>query len=365
MKSQSFNNADFDYRGSRVLLRPQESDPSAPSTENIKMNVKHRILSTLAGSLVAFGVATAAQAQTTWDMPTPYPVTNFHTENIQQFADEVAKASAGKLKITVHSNGSLYKSNEIKRAVQGGQAQIGEVLLSSLANEDQLYALDTVPFLATSYAESHKLWKVSRDAVEARLAKNGLKLLYSVPWPPQGIYSKTALTSMADLKGIKIRSYSPTVARMIELMSAQPVTVQAADLTQALSTGVVSANITSSSTGYDTKSWEQLDYYFDVQAWLPKNIVFVSKKAFDALDPATKEVVLKASAAAESRGWKLSEEKTAWYIGQLKSNGMKVLPASELLRTDLLKVGDRMTAEWLEKTGADGQKILDAYRKTK
>ncbi|PKO52330.1 MAG: C4-dicarboxylate ABC transporter substrate-binding protein, partial [Betaproteobacteria bacterium HGW-Betaproteobacteria-21] len=243
------------------------------------MNVKHRILSTLLGSLAAFGVASAAQAQTTWDMPTPYPVANFHTENIQQFADEVTKASAGKLKITVHSNGSLYKSNEIKRAVQGGQAQIGEVLLSSLANEDQLYALDTVPFLATSYAESQKLWKVSRDAVEARLAKNGLKLLYSVAWPPQGIYSKTALTSMADLKGIKIRSYSPTVARMIELMSAQPVTVQAADLTQALSTGVVSANITSSSTGYDTKSWEQLDYYFDVQAWLPKNIVFVSQKA--------------------------------------------------------------------------------------
>ena len=329
------------------------------------MNVKHRILSTLTGSLVAFGVATAAQAQTTWDMPTPYPVANFHTENIQQFADEVNKASAGKLKITVHSNRSLYKSNESKRAVQGGQAQIGEVLLSSLANEDQLYALDTVPFLATSYAESQKLWKVSRDAVDARLAKNGLKLLYSVAWPPQGIYSKTALTSMADLKGIKIRSYSPTVARMIELMSAQPVTVQAADLTQALSTGVVSANITSSSTGYDTKSWEQLDYYFDVQAWLPKNVVFVSQKAFDALDPATKEVVLKASAAAETRGWKLSEEKTAWYLAQLKANGMKVLPASDVLRADLVKVGEKMTAEWLEKTGADGQKILDAYRKAK
>ncbi|MBR0567550.1 TRAP transporter substrate-binding protein [Azoarcus sp. L1K30] len=329
------------------------------------MNVKHRILRTLVGSLAALGLSAAAHAQTAWDMPTPYPVGNFHTENIQQFANDVAQASGGKLKITVHPNGSLYKSNEIKRAVQGGQAQIGEVLLSSLANEDQLYALDTVPFLATSYAESQKLWKVSHDAVEARLAKNGLKLLYAVPWPPQGIYSKTALTSMADLKGLKIRSYSPTVARMIELMSAQPVTVQAADLTQALSTGVVSANITSSSTGYDSKSWEQLDYYFDVQAWLPKNIVFVSQKAFDALDPTSKQAVLKAAAAAETRGWKLSEEKTAWYVEQLKKNGMKVLPASDVLRADLLKVGDKMTAEWLEKTGADGQKILDAYRKTK
>ena len=209
----------------------------------------------------------------------------------------------------MHPGGSLFKANEIKRAVQGGQAQVGELLISSLANEDPIYAIDTVPFLATSFADSARLWKASRAAVEARLARNGLQLLYSVPWPPQGIYAKTALTSMADLKGVKIRSYSPTVARMIELMGAQPVTVQAADLTQALATGVVAANITSSSTGYDSKSWEQLSYYFDVQAWLPKNMVFVSKKAFDALDPATRKVVLDAAAAAETRGWKVSEEK--------------------------------------------------------
>lgn len=329
------------------------------------MTASHRILKAITGALAALGITGAAQAQTTWDMPTPYPINNFHTENVQQFANDIALASGGKLKITVHPNGSLYKANEIKRAVQGGQAQIGELLLSSLANEDQLYALDTVPFLATSYADSMKLWQASRAAVEARLAKNGLKLLYSVAWPPQGIYSKTALTSMADLKGIKIRSYSPTVARMIELMGAQPVTVQAADLTQALSTGVVSANLTSSATGYDSKSWEQLDYYFDVQAWLPKNIVFVSKKAFDALDPATQQAVMKAASAAETRGWKLSEEKTAWYVAQLKANGMKVLPASDALRADFVKIGDRMTTEWAEKVGADGQKILDTYRKSK
>lgn len=326
------------------------------------MTLKTSLAKALIGSLIGLGLAAGVQAQSSWDMPTPYPTNNFHTENIQQFATEVAQASGGKLKITVHPNGSLYKANEIKRAVQGGQAQIGEVLLSSLANEDPLYALDTVPFLATSYAESMKLWQASRPAVEARLAKNGLKLLYAVAWPPQGLYSKTALNSMADLKGLKIRSYSPTVARMIELMNAQPVTVQASDLTQAIATGVVSANLTSSATGYDSKSWEQLEYFFDVQAWLPKNIVFVSQKAFDALDPASQQAVLKAATDAEARGWKLSEEKTAWYVGQLKANGMKVLPPAEALRADLLKVGEKMTAEWAEKAGADGQKILDAYR---
>jgi TRAP-type C4-dicarboxylate transport system substrate-binding protein len=318
--------------------------------------------SALCATVAAFGLSTAALAQTTWDMPTPYPATNFHTENIQQFANDVASATAGGLKITVHPGGALFKGPEIKRAVQAGQAQIGELLISSLANEDAMYALDTVPFLATSYAESAKLWSVSRSAVEARLAKHGLKLLFTVPWPPQGIYSKSAVAAMGDFKNMKIRSYSPTVARMIELMGGQPVTVQAADLTQALATGVVSANITSSSTGYDSKSWEQLSHYYDVQAWLPKNMVFVSQKVFDGLDAGTREALLKAAAAAETRGWKISEEKTAWYVDQLKKNGMQVLPPSDALRADLKKVGDTMTAEWLERAGTDGKSVLDAYR---
>ncbi len=329
------------------------------------MTLKTSLAQALTGALLGLGLAAGVHAQTSWDMPTPYPANNFHTENVQQFAAEVAQASGGKLKLTVHPNGALFKANEIKRAVQGGQAQIGEVLLSSLANEDALYALDTVPFLATSYAESLKLWQASRAAVEARLAKNGLKLLYAVAWPPQGLYAKSALNAMADLKGLKIRSYSPTVARMIELMGAQPVTVQAADLTQAIATGVVTANLTSSATGYDSKSWEQLEYFYDVQAWLPKNIVFVSQKAFDALEPATQQAVLSAATNAEARGWKLSEEKTAWYVDQLKAHGMKVQPAPEALQAELLKIGDKMTAEWAEKAGADGRKILDAYRASK
>ncbi|MDY0048176.1 MAG: TRAP transporter substrate-binding protein [Thauera propionica] len=329
------------------------------------MTFSHPVLKAITGTLAGLGIAAAAHAQTTWDMPTPYPANNFHTENIQQFAADVAEATSGKLKITVHSNGSLFKANEIKRAVQGGQAQIGELIISGLANEDALYALDTVPFLATGYEDSKKLWQASKAAVEARLAKNGLKILYSVAWPPQGLYAKTELNGIGDLKGMKIRSYSPTVARMIELMGGQPVTVQAADLTQALSTGVVSANLTSSATGYDTKSWEQLTYYYDIQAWLPKNIVFVSKKAFDALDQPSRDALLKAAAAAEERGWKVSEEKTAWYIDQLKTNGIKVQPAPAALQAELLKVGERMTAEWVEKAGPDGQAILDAYRKLK
>src|SRR6185295_198391 len=225
---------------------------------------------------------------------------------------------------TVHSAASLFKAPEIKRAVQGGQAQIGEILISGYSNEDPIFGIDSVPFLATSYAEAAKLWKASHKALDERFAKQGLMILYSVPWPPQGIYSSKPLASVADMKGLKMRTYNPYTSRIAELAGAQPVTIQAAELAQAFATGAVNANITSGATGYDTKAWEVVKNYYDTQAWLPKNVVFVNQKAFDALDKASQDAVVKAAAEAEVRGWKVSEEKTAFYNAELKKNGMNV-----------------------------------------
>ena len=230
--------------------------------------------------LGAATLATVVQAQTKWDMPTGYPATNFHTENIAQFVADIDKATAGKLKITVHASGSLFKANEIKRAVQGGQAQIGEVLIGNFSNEDPLYGVDNIPFLATSYPEARKLWAISKAATESRLAKQGMKVLYGVAWPPQGIFSAKAIASAADLKGVKWRAYSPNTSRIAELVGAQPVTIQAAELSQALATGAVTAFMTSGATGYDSKVWEQVKFFYDTQAWLPKNLIIVSQKAF-------------------------------------------------------------------------------------
>jgi TRAP-type C4-dicarboxylate transport system substrate-binding protein len=321
-----------------------------------------RIVHALAGA-IALSAALAATAQTKWDMPTPYAATNFHTENIVQFAADVEKATAGKLKITVHSNASLFKATEIKRAVQGGQAQIGEIIISGYSNEDPIFGLDSIPFLATSYADSAKLWKASKKAIEERFAKQGMVILYTVPWPPQGIYSTKPLNSIADMKGLKLRAYNPMISRIAELAGAQPVTIQAAELAQAMATGAVNANITSGATGYDTKAWEVVKNYYDTQAWLPKNLVFVNKKAFDALDKAAQDALRKAAADAEARGWKISEEKTAFYLGELKKNGMNVQPPSAQLKADFQKIGATITEEWLKTAGPDGKAIIDAYRK--
>ena len=203
-----------------------------------------------------------------------------------QFAADVDKATGGKLKITVHANGSLFKAPEIKRAVQGGQAQIGEILLVNFENENPIYGADGLPFLATSYAEAKKLGTAQKPVLDKLLGAQGMKLLYTVAWPPQGIYVNKEIASVADMRGLKWRAYSPATAKIAELVGAQPVTMQAAELSQALATGVVNSYMSSGSTGYDTKTYESLKYWYDTQAWLPKNAIIVNQAAFNALDAA-------------------------------------------------------------------------------
>jgi TRAP-type transport system periplasmic protein len=336
-----------------------------PPLAGVLMNLVVRLRPLLArlgvASLVA--LAGAAAAQTKWDLPAAYPANNFHTENLQQFANDVDKATAGKLKITVHANASLFKANEIKRAVQGGQAQIGEILLTAYSNEWPIYGVDGLPFLADSYASAKKLDAASKPAMQAKLAEQGMMLLYTVPWPPQGIYVNKPISSAGDLKGVKWRAYSPATARIAELVGAQPVTVQAAELSQAMATGVIESYMSSGSTGYDTKTYEHIKYWYDTQAWLPKNAVLVNKAAFDALDKPTQAAVMKAGADAEARGWALSQQKNGEYLDLLRKNGMQILPPSPQLKADMAKVGDTMLKEWLDKAGAEGKAVVDSFKK--
>lgn len=317
----------------------------------------------LAVGLAAAGLSTAALAQDKWDLASAYPEDNFHTQNLEQFAKDVERLSGGKLAINVHANATLFKAPEIKRAVQGDQVQIGKILLVNYSNENPIYEADGIPFLATSYGAAMKLYAAQKPYLEKVLEAQGMMLLYAVPWPPQGIFTNRTLNSVADMKGLKWRAYSPATARIAELVGAQPVTVQAAELSQAMATGVINSYISSPATGYDTKTYEYIKRFYNTQAWLPKNAVIVNRQAFGKLDKATQDAVLKAAAEAQTRGWKLSEEKTGWSIDQLKKNGMSIETPSAPLDAGLKKVGDTMLQDWLKKSGAQGHAMIAAYRK--
>ncbi len=312
--------------------------------------------------LSAIAFAGLASAQTKWDLPTGYSANSFQTQNVQQFANEVDQLTGGKLKITLHPGGSLYKANEIKRAVQTGQVPAAEFILSGSANENPLFGLDSIPFLATSYTAARRLYEAGKPAQDKLLASQGMKVLFTVPWPGQSLYSIKPVNTPADLASTKMRAYNPATTRIAQLLKAQPVTIQLAELPQALATGGVQNFLTSSASGVESKLHEQVKYFYPVSAWLPRNATVVNQKAFDALDKPTQDAVLKAAASAEQRGWIISERLDGEFIKELGAKGMTIAVPSESIKKELAAIGDAMTTDWLKTAGPEGQAVIDAYR---
>ncbi|MEQ8293428.1 MAG: TRAP transporter substrate-binding protein [Roseovarius sp.] len=320
-----------------------------------------KLTNLLSAAALATAVALPASAET-WDMPTPYPDATFHTVNISEFASDVSEATDGGLEITVHSAGSLFKHPEISKAVRSGQVPIGEFFLSLLANDNAVFGADSLPFLATSYEDAQKLWDAQKDVVTKLLDEQGLMPLYAVPWPPQGLYTTKEINSVEDLAGLKFRTYNATLEEFANLAGAAPTQVEVPDIPQAFSTGRVEAMITSPSTGANSQAWDFLSHYTDIQAWIPKNIVVVNKRAFQRLDEETQQAVLDAAAAAETRGWEMSQKETDEQTAVLEENGITIVEPSEELMTGLREIGEQMLANWKEEAGEDGAALLDAYQ---
>lgn len=312
---------------------------------------------------LALSVTCVAVSAQSWDLPSAYAPSNFHTVNLEKFAAGVKNATGGKLLLKIHPGASLYKATEIKRAVQAGQVPIGEILMVLLVNENPLYAIDGLPFVAASYGAARKLSDVQRPYIEKILDAQGLKLLYSVPWPPQGLYAPKEINSVADMAGLNFRAYDKQTSRIGELVRARPVTIQAAEVAQALATGKINSLISSAQSGVNYKAWESVKFFYNVQAWLPKNMVFVNKAAFNALDKAAQGALLAEAKKAEEAGWASSQATAEATKKTLAANGMKVLQPSPALVGELNKIGQQMLDEWLATAGADGKTVIDAFRK--
>jgi TRAP-type C4-dicarboxylate transport system substrate-binding protein len=321
----------------------------------------NKILLSLLGAVACLGQG-VAQAQTKWDMPTPYADTEFQTKNNYQFAEDVRKATNGALDIKVHSANSLIKNPEIKRAVQTGQVQIGEIFKPNLGPEDPVFELDAIPFFAASYREARALLDVSRPAITEKLLKQGLRVLYMVPWPSQAFFTKKPINSVAELKGMKMRTYNAQTARLAHLLGTVPTTVQATEIPQAFSSGIIDTMFTSAPTAVTTKAWDYTRFVYDTQAWVPKNVVFVNERSFQALPEAVRKVVLEQAAIAERRGWEWSQRDNDESPKVLVKNGMTLTPISPAFSAELKKIGDQMLEDWLKKAGPDGKRIIDAYR---
>ncbi len=319
----------------------------------------------LAAGTVALAMAATPIMAEKWDMPMAYSGSNFHSVTGAEFARCVTTGTGGEIEIVTHPSGSLFPGAQIKRAVQTGQVPIGERLLSGHQNENALFGFDSVPFLATSFDDADKLWEAAKPTLEQVLADQGLHLLYAVPWPPQGLYFRDAVNSVAEMKGIKFRSYNNATTRLAELTGMLPVTIEAAEISQAFATGVADAMVSSGSTGYDRKVWESLNYFYEVDAWLPRNYVIVNSGVWDGVSDQNKNVINGCAGLAEYAGTWRAKEYTGFTLQGLRDGGMTVAPASDQMKAELREIGEVMTAEWLEAAGAAGQAVVDSFMSMK
>ncbi len=321
---------------------------------------KSGLLVAVSACAMALG-ATAASAEK-WDLPMAYSGSNFHSVTGAEFAACITSGTGGEIEVTTHPGGSLFKGSDIKRAIQTGQVPIGERLLSGHQNENALFGVDSVPFLATSFDDAGKLWTAAKPALEKVLSEQNLTLLYSVPWPPQGLYFKNAVNSVADMEGVKFRSYNNATARLAELTGMLPVSIEAAEISQAFATGVADSMISSAATGYDRKVWESLGHFYAVDAWLPRNYMLVNSDVWSGVSDKNKEVVTACAATAEAAGLQRSMDYTNFTLDGLCEGGMTVEKGSEQMNADLREIGVTMTAEWLDAAGDEGKAVVDAFK---
>ena len=315
-----------------------------------------------AAGAMAIAAASLGAAKTTWNLPAGYADGNFHTQNLRWFAEEVKKATNGELEIIVHANASLFKLPDIKRAVQTGQVPIGEILLSLHGNEDPLFEADMIPFMAAGFDNAHKLYTVQKPMLEKKLSAQGMKMLYSVAWPGNGIFSKTPMESTDAFKGAKFRAYNAVTSRLAEELGAQPTTVQVPELSQAFMTGIATTMIASPQIGVDTKAWEFLTTFYDYNAMHPRNAVLVNQRSFSRLAPEHQAAILKAAEQAEQRGWDLARKAATGDVESLGKNGIKVIKPNQQMQAGFQRVSDRIIEDWASRAGEDGKKIQAAMR---
>jgi TRAP-type transport system periplasmic protein len=313
-------------------------------------------------ALLAAGAAFAQNSSPiTWKLATGYRAESFHGRNLSQFADDVKAVTKGQLQIELHPNSSLVKLPEIRAAVEADKVQAGESIMSGLTQDIPTSGADSVPFVVSTYADAQRLWKVQRPLTEKAFAQRGLKVLYAVPWPPQGLHSKKQITTMQDFKGSTMRTYNPSTQRIAELLGAKGVDVPMVEVGKALKEGRMDSMITSAVTGAENKVWGDIKYYYEINAWFPKNIVYVNAKAFNALSAPVQNTVMVTAALAEQRGWQMSQKAALDATEELRLNGVKIERMPHGIESDLKRLGEKFSREWVSSVGTEANAIFTPY----
>jgi TRAP-type C4-dicarboxylate transport system substrate-binding protein len=317
----------------------------------------------LVGLLLLVGIGDAG-AKTSWNANSVWPPNNHQTIALEEFAAKVKEASGGELEIVVNSGGALgYKGPELLKVVRDGLVPISDILISGVAGDDKIFQLVTLPFLALNFEEAKLLNDLARPYFDKAAAKWGQKILYISPWPGAGLWSKRKVLSVAEMKGLKTRTYDKNGAYVVEATGGTPLSLPFSEVYSALATGVIDSVITSSPTAVDAKFWEVLKYYQPLNITIATNMVNVNLNNFNKLDKKTQDMLVKIGQDMEAAMWQkvkaLDKEKEA----VCNQNGIESVAVSKEMQAELAKITEKIRSEWLADAPADAKAIYQDYLK--
>lgn len=321
-----------------------------------------RVLFVLIGALFAMGLYCDAMAKTKWDLHLNYPAGNFHSKGAQQFADRVQAATGGELTIVLHPGASLgFKGPELLRALADGQLAAAEIPTGMVEGDAPVLALTAQPFISTNAFEQRLLYQLSKPTYEKALKKFNQMTLYTSVWPFSGIYTQRAITSEADLKGLKMRVYDGTGLAFGEATGIAARKMPFSEVYPAMKAGLLDSMYTSSVSGVDAKAWEVLKFFTPINIVGPVNMININLDVWNKLPKNMQETVLEIAAQMEDEMWDLAGDMDRKSRATLKENGMTLTPVSKTFRSELNAIGDKLRVEWVQKAGTDAQEILKEY----
>lgn len=322
------------------------------------MTCSKTILAAIAGLSLTGG---AALADTKWDLSTAWGANNFHAESAIAFADAVREATDGSVDITVHLSGEIgVKITEKLAAVETGIVQMADMLLFLQAGDEPFLGVDTLPYLIQGQDEMRTWLEVAGPTYDEIFARHNQKVLYYVPWPSPGVYTKQPIVSADDMNGQRIRAFNATSFTFLEKMGAAPVELPFGELAAAVAAGTVDGAATSTSTGVNSKLYQFTEHFNPLNWSMSPDAVTVNLDAWNALTDEERAAIEGLADEMEAGFWAASAGEDEAMTAVLVENGMTVSTADDSLTAKMAEAGKAMWADFFADV-PEAQPVVEAY----
>ncbi|RJL06658.1 C4-dicarboxylate ABC transporter substrate-binding protein [Paracoccus aestuarii] len=264
---------------------------------------------------------------------------------------------------------------DVYRMLGDGVFDVGATVADyTVGDAPELEGLD-VPLIATDAAEAQAMVEAARPMVEDIMRDRfGAQVLGIAPYPPQVVFCRGAVASLADLQGKKVRGSGRMTTKLLEALGAEGINIAFSEVPGSLERGVIDCAVTGAGSGYSAGWWEVSDHLLTLPlgGWDPV-VIAMNADRFDGLSADQQVMLVDAVAEGlEGPAWQAAqgglEGDIACLTGDASCAGsraaMTVVEASdedlaqarEILLAEVLpdwaaRAGDEWAARWNETVG--------------